>query len=52
MAILGTDAETRARACGYINLTKWSRLRYHITAPQRSNMHNDTTLNSCKTLTC
>lgn len=48
MAILGIDAETRTRACGYTFLTKWS----NIDAPQRSNMHNDTTLNSCKMLTC
>ena len=48
MAILGTDAETRARACGYINLTKRSRLG-RIYA---GNDGNDTTLNSCKTLTC
>lgn len=52
MAILGIDAEKRIGARGYINLTRWSRLRYHITPLQRSNMHNDTTLNSCKTLTC
>ena len=52
MAILGIDAEKRIGARGYLNLTRWSRLWYNITTPQRSNMHNDTTLNSCKTLTC
>ena len=48
MAILGIDAETRTRACEYINLTKWSRL-WRI---YDGNDGNDTTLNSCKTLTC
>ena len=48
MAILGIDAEKRIGARGYTFLTKWS----NIDTPQRSNTHNDTTLNSCKTLTC
>ena len=48
MAILRIDAEKRIGARGYTFFTKWS----NIDAPQRSNMHNDTTLNSCKTLTC
>jgi hypothetical protein len=48
MAILHIDAETRTRACGYINLTKWSRLG-RIYA---GNDGNDTTLDSCKMLTC
>ena len=52
MAILRIERGKRIGARGYLNLTRWSRLWYHITAPQRSNMHNDTTLNSCKTLTC
>ncbi len=48
MAILGIDAETRTRACGYINLTKWSRLGRIYVGSDGSN----TTLNSCKMLTC
>jgi hypothetical protein len=51
MAILHTERGKRIGARGYLNLTGWSRLRCHITAPQRSNIHNNTTLNSCKTLT-
>ena len=48
MAILHIERGKRIGARSYTFLTKWS----NITAPQRSNMHNDTTLNSCKTLTC
>ena len=48
MANLHTERGKRIGARSYTFLTKWS----NITAPQRSNMHNDTTLNSCKTLTC
>jgi len=48
MAILHIKRGKRIGARGYPFFTKWS----NIGAPQRSNMHNDTTLNSCKTLTC
>ena len=45
------DAQTPARE--YINLTSWSTLvRYNDTTLQCSNIANDTTIDSCKTLTC
>jgi hypothetical protein len=48
MAILRINAEKRIGARGYTFLTKWS----NIGVLQRSNIGNDTTLNSCKMLTC
>jgi hypothetical protein len=48
MAILHTERGKRIGARGYTFLTKWS----NIGVLQRSNIGSDTTLNSCKTLTC
>mgnify|MGYP003114057270 FL=1 len=52
MAILHIKRGKRIGARGYLNLTRWSRLRYYITTLQRSNIANDTTIDRCKTLTC
>lgn len=48
MAILRIERGKRIGARGYTFLTKWS----NIDAFRRGNIGSDTTLNSCKTLTC